>query len=56
VNYRKSSKALQAAWFNYKDAHPEAKTSLVSFAAGFNAALSSVELESHLKIVIQLEK
>jgi hypothetical protein len=40
IQYKKSSDELKAAWFSYKETKPTSTMSLVSFAAGFNAAIA----------------
>lgn len=45
INYRAASAELRAAWFAYQ-ATPGANSSLVAFAAGFNAALASASVPS----------
>lgn len=39
INYRKGSKKLREAWFAYKKLHRHTTLSVVSFAAGWNAAM-----------------
>ena len=39
INYRRTSKVLQQAWFDFVANRYNNTSSVVSFAAGFNAAL-----------------
>jgi hypothetical protein len=44
VNYRKTSAELRKAWFEfYRQSGPLERVYLVSFAAGYNAALATME-------------
>ena len=44
-NYRKSSKALQSAYFTYRKQCPRPGMRVVDFAAGWNAAAKQLEAE-----------
>lgn len=49
--YRRGSDAVRAAWFEYKKSNPNDKLSVVSFVAGWNAAMAEVKKVVDLSFV-----
>ncbi len=54
INYRAGGEAVRRAWFAYRATNPYPPLSLVSFVAGYNAALADKALQEDMEAFAKL--